>query len=115
MTPLSSRRTLALASTTLALAAALGLPAPGRAQDAATAAEGEGGHPALQQGRRAMTALRIGDADELTLDGRLEEPFWERVEPATDFIMQDPVLGGAPTERTEYEPSSCECATTWPS
>jgi hypothetical protein len=53
------------------------------------------------EGRRTMTAERLQEADEVTLDGRLDEAFWRRVEPATDFIMQDPVLGGTPTERTE--------------
>lgn len=48
-----------------------------------------------------MTAERLGEAEEVTLDGRLDEPFWSRLEPATDFIMQDPILGGTPTERTE--------------
>ena len=70
-----------------------------RAQSAPLSSEAV--HPALQQGRRTMTALRLGDGDELTLDGVIDEPFWARVEPATDFVMQDPVLGGTPTEPTE--------------
>src|SRR5687768_513744 len=61
----------------------------------------EGVHPALQQGRRTMTALRLGDGDDFSLDGVLDEPFWMRVEPATDFVVQDPILGGTPTEPTE--------------
>jgi hypothetical protein len=88
------RSTLVLTHALLGLAA-LGLPAPGMAQGL------EGVHPALQQGRRTMTALRLGEAESVELDGRLDEPFWQRVEPAADFIMQDPVLGGTPTERTE--------------
>ena len=48
-----------------------------------------------------MTAERLGEAAEVTLDGRLDEPFWSGLQPATDFIMQDPILGGTPTERTE--------------
>ena len=48
-----------------------------------------------------MTAERLGDGEEARLDGRLDEAFWQRAEPATDFIMQDPILGGTPTERTE--------------
>jgi hypothetical protein len=48
-----------------------------------------------------MTAERLADAEELTLDGRLDEAFWQRVQPASDFVMQDPILGGTPTERTE--------------
>jgi len=32
-----------------------------------------------------MTAERLGEAEEVTLDSRLDEPFWSRLEPATDF------------------------------
>ena len=39
--------------------------------------------------------------ESIHLDGRLEEPVWQRSLPATDFVQQDPVNGGAPTERTE--------------
>ena len=60
-----------------------------------------GTHPILLEGRRTMTAGRLGESEQVILDGRLDESFWQRVEPATDFIMQDPVLGGTPTERTE--------------
>ena len=35
------------------------------------------------------------------LDGLLDEPFWLRAVPGTDFIQQDPILGGTPTERTQ--------------
>lgn len=48
-----------------------------------------------------MTAERLAENEKIDLDGRFEEPFWERAVPATDFVMQDPVLGGTPTERTE--------------
>ena len=48
-----------------------------------------------------MTAERLRETEELALDGRLDESFWARARPATDFIMQDPILGGTPTERTE--------------
>ncbi len=39
--------------------------------------------------------------ESIHLDGRLEESVWQRSLPATDFVQQDPVNGGAPTERTE--------------
>lgn len=52
-------------------------------------------------GRRAMKAVRMSDDESITLDGRLEEPVWQRAQPATDFIQQDPDNGGTPTERTE--------------
>jgi hypothetical protein len=48
-----------------------------------------------------MTALRLQEGEQLELDGRLDEAFWQRALPATDFIMQDPILGGTPTEPTE--------------
>ncbi|MCH8820751.1 MAG: hypothetical protein IIB03_10620 [Acidobacteria bacterium] len=52
-------------------------------------------------GRRTMVAMRLGQDESITLDGRLEEPVWQRAQPATDFIQQDPDHGGTPTERTE--------------
>jgi hypothetical protein len=51
--------------------------------------------------RRAMTAVRIGDDEAITLDGRLDEGAWSRAVPATDFIQQDPNNGTPATEQTE--------------
>ena len=48
-----------------------------------------------------MAAERIGDGEQIVLDGILDEPVWQRAVPASDFVQQDPVLGGTPTERTE--------------
>jgi len=36
-----------------------------------------------------------------TLDGVLDEPFWNLIDPVTGFLQRDPVDGAAPTERTE--------------
>lgn len=55
----------------------------------------------LDSGRRTMAAVRLADDERVELDGILDEPFWQRAIPATDFVQQDPVLGGTPTERTE--------------
>ena len=55
----------------------------------------------LDSGRRTMTAERLRDGERIVLDGRLDEPSWDRASPATDFIQQDPIFGGSPTERTE--------------
>lgn len=55
----------------------------------------------LPSGRRTMTAERLGDDERIVLDGRLDEAAWDRATPATDFIQQDPIYGGTPTERTE--------------
>lgn len=51
--------------------------------------------------RRTITAEHLLDGESLVLDGLLDEPFWLRAVPGTDFIQQDPVLGGTPTERTQ--------------
>ena len=48
-----------------------------------------------------MTAERLTGGERVVLDGVLDEPAWTRAQPAADFIQQDPVLGGTPTERTE--------------
>ena len=37
----------------------------------------------------------------ISLDGVLDEPVWQRAIPARDFVQQDPLFGGEPTERTE--------------
>ena len=55
----------------------------------------------LNSGRRTMTAERLRDGERIVLDGVLDEPAWGRAQHGGEFIMQDPVLGGAPTERTE--------------
>ena len=48
-----------------------------------------------------MTAERVREGEEIEIDGLLDEAAWRRAVPAADFIMQDPVNGGTPTERTE--------------
>ncbi len=53
------------------------------------------------QERRVMRALRMEAEDRIELDGVLDEAVWERAEPATDFIQQDPDFGVPATERTE--------------
>jgi hypothetical protein len=55
----------------------------------------------LDSGRRTMTAERLRDDERIALDGVLDEPAWSRAVSAGEFIMQDPVLGGTPTESTE--------------
>ena len=56
---------------------------------------------AESSGRRTMVAVRMSEGELITLDGRLEEPVWQRAQPASDFFQQDPDFGGIPTERTE--------------
>ena len=55
----------------------------------------------MNSGRRTMTAERMHDDERIVLDGVLDEPAWGRAQHGGEFIMQDPVLGGSPTERTE--------------
>lgn len=56
---------------------------------------------AMQSGRRTMTAERMSDDEHIVLDGVLDEPVWRRATPSGEFTMQEPVLGGAPTEKTD--------------
>ena len=67
------------------------MPAPAPAQQA----------DVMNSGRRTMTAERMRDDERIELDGVLDEPVWDRAQHGGEFIMQDPVLGGTPTERTE--------------
>ncbi len=55
----------------------------------------------MNSGRRTMTAERMQDGERIVLDGILDEPAWGRAQHGGEFIMQDPVLGGTPTEPTE--------------
>ena len=48
-----------------------------------------------------IEAYRLIDTESFTLDGRLDEPFWQKVTPVTNFTQQDPVEGAEPTQRTE--------------
>lgn len=42
------------------------------------------------------------EADEqISLDGNLNEPFWQKINPVTNFIQRDPVEGGEPSEKSE--------------
>ena len=49
----------------------------------------------------ALQAYRLPDGVEVQLDGRIEEEFWSRAIPISDFTQQDPDEGGEPSERTE--------------
>jgi Domain of unknown function (DUF5916) len=55
----------------------------------------------MSSGRRTVQAVRLAEGESITLDGVLDEPVWKRTSPASEFIMQDPTLGGKPTEPTE--------------
>jgi len=50
---------------------------------------------------KEIQAHRLLPDEVLTLDGRLDDAVWARIEPISDFRMQEPVEGGTPSERTE--------------
>jgi hypothetical protein len=69
---------------------------------------GLGGVPAAAQdepetagARPLVHAVRLLEADRITLDGILDEPIWQRAQPASDFLQRDPNNGEPATERTE--------------
>ena len=48
-----------------------------------------------------VTAVRLEDGKSIDVDGQLDEPFWQRAIPATDFLQVNPSNGAPATERTE--------------
>ena len=53
------------------------------------------------QTERNMGAVRLLDQEEIVLDGILDEPVWQRVPVAGDFLQQEPNEGAPATEATE--------------
>ncbi len=53
------------------------------------------------QNAREIHAYRLQPEDQIQLDGRLDEEFWEKVEVADGFLQQEPLEGRPATERTE--------------
>ena len=51
----------------------------------------------MRSGQQVMTAEPTREGERIELD----EAVWRHAVPATDFIQQDPIFGGTPTERTE--------------
>lgn len=58
---------------------------------------------AAAQGRPVPVLItgRGADGEQPTVDGRIDEAIWARVQPFTAFIQQDPDEGEPATERTE--------------
>ena len=52
-----------------------------------------------QQPAPVAQAVRV--TERITVDGRLDEPVWERAQPATDFIQWEPNPGMLSSEKTE--------------
>ncbi|HEY5618059.1 MAG TPA: carbohydrate binding family 9 domain-containing protein [Vicinamibacterales bacterium] len=87
----------AYASTALAHADQAAPPTPAVSSQLVPAS-GQGGQD--NGGRRTVTAVRLLGSEAITLDGRLDEPFWSRAVPAADFIQVDPANGTPATEGT---------------
>jgi hypothetical protein len=73
---------------------ALALAVAGLAPDAGPAAA------RAQEEVRTIRAERLADAA-VTVDGRLDEPVWSRLEASAGFLQRDPDEGQAVSERTE--------------
>jgi hypothetical protein len=54
---------------------------------------------APRHGIRSLQLVRVEEAPRM--DGTLDDPAWERANPASDFVQRDPQEGVAATERTE--------------
>lgn len=52
-------------------------------------------------GKITINALALPDGEEIKVDGKLDEPAYSRVTPASDFVQQEPKEGAPATERTE--------------
>src|SRR5437868_1520391 len=55
--------------------------------------------PSQSSGQRRIQAVRITEA--LKIDGLLDEAAWSLVQPATEFLQQQPTEGAPASERTE--------------
>ena len=60
---------------------------------------GQGGQD--NGGRRTVVAVRLPEGELVTLDGRLNEPFWSTPGPAADFVQIEPANGSPATQQTE--------------
>ncbi|MDG2448760.1 MAG: carbohydrate binding family 9 domain-containing protein, partial [Saprospiraceae bacterium] len=52
---------------------------------------------------KSIAISSIPEGTKLNIDGKIDETFWASVEPVSDFVMRVPVVGNAPTERTEVK------------
>jgi hypothetical protein len=85
----------------------LSLPSAGESQTVPTGSTGPM-LPSLpvtfvrgEDGQNTIRAVRLGDADTLTLDGRLDESIYRAIQPASGFIQQEPDAGALATEDTQ--------------
>ncbi len=74
-----------------------GIEAQAQQSPVTPGARGSAGEPP----RPALAALRLPPGESPVIDGRLDDPVWERAEVATGFIQVMPDPGVPETERTE--------------
>ena len=48
-----------------------------------------------------INIYHLEPGETVTLDGKLNELFWQKIKPATNFIQRDPIEGGNPSENSE--------------
>lgn len=53
------------------------------------------------QTSKSVTIHRLDPGQKINLDGLVNDSLWKHVTPIADFVMQEPIEGGVPTERTE--------------
>jgi hypothetical protein len=53
------------------------------------------------EGKPRIRVVQLAPGENISVDGNLEEPAWQRAIPAADFVQQDPDVGMPATERTE--------------
>ena len=49
--------------------------------------------------KKSIEAFSI-ETEDIKLDGKLDESFWGNISGITDFLVQEPIEGGTPTEKT---------------
>ena len=60
-----------------------------------------GQQPATSGNPPVLSALRLTEGEDITIDGRLDEGGWRRAPPSTEFRQSEPDTGALATERTE--------------
>jgi hypothetical protein len=50
---------------------------------------------------RTLAAFALSEDEKVHLDGRLDEPFWDQIQPAENFLQREPQESAPSTERTE--------------
>ncbi|HPV74961.1 MAG TPA: DUF5916 domain-containing protein [Gemmatimonadaceae bacterium] len=95
---------------TILLAALAAAPIPALAQQASTGADSTRAPASPRRtrarlrrhapdGRRELLAVPTGGA--IRLDGVLDEPVWQKTDPAADFVQSEPLTGQPATEETD--------------